>query len=149
MARVLLPVADPHMTAWRRILSPVALAAPLALGCVAEQDRADCDDALKIICGCASRPCDRPEPPEIVVALRRCGESDVRPRDQQNNVHLCVQGLGKNFCGAIDALVAKDDSVCSVPCDLEHTCSASLERDCEHAQYETCDLAGSGAAMSR
>jgi hypothetical protein len=114
-----------------------------ALGCLSE--RKDCDHALDVICACSSRPCDRSPPPSIVTALRRCDDDDVRPSDQDGNVHLCVQMVGSAICGVLDGLAANDGSICKASCELDTaTCSVPLEQECQRAQYETCDIPDAG-----
>jgi hypothetical protein len=117
-------------------------------GCfiVDAEDRRDCDDALDILCACASRPCNQPRPPQIVTALQRCNSEDVRPSDQEGNVHLCVKDVGHAICDILDGLAAKDGSLCQSSCDLERTCFVPLERECQRYQYETCDVPDAGAA---
>jgi hypothetical protein len=109
-------------------------------------EREDCDRALAVVCACTSRPCDRPDPPAFVTALRRCDENDVRPGNDDDNFHLCIQEVGPRFCDLIDGLATDDPGVCELSCTRRtSSCLMSIKRQCNQFQYERCDLPDGGA----
>ena len=113
--------------------------ASLSHGCwLITDDQFECDRTLDVICACASRPCDRKDPPEIVTAMRRCNKADVRPDNYDGNVHLCIQDSGQAFCDVIDGMLRGDGSLCRASC--HKACSPPLVRECQSYQHNSCDL---------
>lgn len=105
------------------------------------EDREDCDNALDVVCSCDSHPCEAKNPPAIVRALRRCDEDDVRPDNQEGNVHLCIQGAGSDFCAVLDGVIRKDQSLCSANCELySAACTVDLSEACYDYQFSSCDV---------
>jgi len=125
----------------QRLAAGMAVLAALSLlhGCwLLTDEQYECDRTLEVICACDSRPCDREKPPEIVTAMRRCNEADVRPDNYDGNVHLCIQDSGKGFCAVIDGMLRDDGSLCGAACS--NACSPPLVRECQSYQHNRCDL---------
>ena len=119
--------------------TPVLLV--LAVGAASACEREDCDRALEVVCSCDSRPCEANPPPPIVQALRRCDSEDVRPDNQEGNVHLCIQSAGRSFCAVLDGLATQSQMLCEADCRLhEASCTVDLEQACQEFQYGQCDL---------
>jgi len=124
---------------WARGVTLVACVALGQLaGCIIDTDRPECDDALKVICSCASRPCDQANPPDIVRAMRRCSGDDVRPGEM--NVHICINEQGAQFCRILDGLAFKNGTLCNVTCDWETACTDEIEAQCHDYQYNSCSI---------
>ena len=132
------------MRRWRFAgLGLTLLVTATASGCwlVQEGDRKDCDNALRVVCACSSHPCELDPPPDIVAALRRCDESDVRPSDESGDIPLCITDEARDkFCAVLDGVLIGSPAVCDVACDYNSSCTKALESACHDLQYNTCDL---------
>jgi hypothetical protein len=107
--------------------------------CIPPGDREQCDDALEIMCACSTKPCDSEDPPAIVRAMQRCDEDDIRPSNQQNNVHICIAEAGQAFCGVLDGL-SVPTLWCEADCSYNTTCKDELYDECTDYQFRRCDV---------
>jgi len=123
-----------------RALLGVALGFMLDACDLPKGDSEHCDDALEVLCNCASRPCEAENPPPLVLAMMRCDEHDVRPSDQENNVHICVAEGGDAICGAIDGLSDPGPQLCEADCSYNTTCTDEIYEACTDYQFRACDI---------
>jgi len=113
----------------------LSLALVGATGCFIQdaQDRAECDRALAIVCGCGSVDCNAASPPPIVATLRRCDPDEIY---RGYAITVCIADA-PNYCAILDGVSRGDQAVCGQTCTLETSCD--LEQACHDFQYASCD----------
>lgn len=124
--------------------SPTALfcLAVLLLGDCDIDQRSDCDSALEIVCQCASRPCEWPQPPPVVAKLQGCRRDDLRGAGCSGDgydfgsLDLCVIKAGAIYCHLLDSMHDGLTDVCAMDCDKN---SCDLKSDCLRYQMQTCE----------
>lgn len=101
-------------------------------------DRADCDRAIESVCACPGIDCAA-SPPSVIAALERCDSDEIL---FSGNLSICVTD-SDGYCAAARAMLAQDDSICSLDCNVD-TCD--LHASCKEYQYAQCDRANQGGA---
>ena len=100
------------------------------------QDRAECDRALAVVCGCSSVDCTADAAIPIVATLRRCDPDEIY-RSRGYHLAVCIED-SPTYCTILDSLQHSDSAVCDETCHQDTACD--LEQSCHDYQFNSCEV---------